>query len=173
MSGLKYQSAGYHSVVNGQKTYNGVALLSKQPPADLSCDIPGFADEQKRVEILKRLTQIYRDRQPDPTRAIELYNEILAIKPEDVQTKRALTALYDRAGNFAEVLNILREQYDRSKSNTERVQLLRRMAELWHDEESVRDETSAAWACEQILSYVPKDATAHHRLQLIHQEAAN
>ena len=28
-------------------------------------------DPQKRVEILKRLTQIYRDRQPDPARAIE------------------------------------------------------------------------------------------------------
>ena len=34
---------------NGQKTYNGVAILSKKPLADVSCDIPGFADEQKRI----------------------------------------------------------------------------------------------------------------------------
>lgn len=131
------------------------------------------SDPQKRVEILKRLTQIYRDRMPDPTRAIELYQEILSIRPDDVQSKRALTALYDRAADYPSVIHMLREQYDRSKSNTERVNLLRRMAELWHDEESVQDIDSAAWACEQILELTPRDAAAHHRLQLLHQEAGN
>ncbi len=42
-------AAGYQWVHNGQKTYNGVALLSRQPLQDVSRDIPGFADEQKRV----------------------------------------------------------------------------------------------------------------------------
>lgn len=42
-------AAGYHWTHNGQKTYNGVALLSRQPLADISRDLPGFADEQKRV----------------------------------------------------------------------------------------------------------------------------
>jgi exodeoxyribonuclease-3 len=43
------EAAGYHSVHNGQKTYNGVALLARQPLEDVARDIPGFADEQKRV----------------------------------------------------------------------------------------------------------------------------
>ena len=42
-------AAGYHAVHNGQKTYNGVAILSRSPPEDVRFDIPGFADEQKRV----------------------------------------------------------------------------------------------------------------------------
>ncbi len=42
-------AAGYHAVHNGQKTYNGVALLSRLPIADVSRDLPGFEDEQKRV----------------------------------------------------------------------------------------------------------------------------
>ncbi|MGQ0699828.1 MAG: exodeoxyribonuclease III [Panacagrimonas sp.] len=42
-------AAGWNAVCNGQKTYNGVALLSRQPIEDVSRDIPGFADEQKRV----------------------------------------------------------------------------------------------------------------------------
>jgi exodeoxyribonuclease-3 len=42
-------AAGYHAVHNGQKTYNGVAILSRSPPQDVRFDIPGFADEQKRV----------------------------------------------------------------------------------------------------------------------------
>jgi exodeoxyribonuclease-3 len=43
------QSLGWHCAVNGQKTYNGVALLSRRPLEDLRCDMPGFEDEQKRV----------------------------------------------------------------------------------------------------------------------------
>ena len=43
------QAAGYHSVCSGQKSYNGVALLSREPIADVQTGIPDFADEQKRV----------------------------------------------------------------------------------------------------------------------------
>ncbi len=42
-------AAGYHAVFSGQKTYNGVAILSRQPAVDVSAGIPGFPDEQKRV----------------------------------------------------------------------------------------------------------------------------
>ncbi len=45
------EAAGYHASFVGQKTYNGVAILSRlaMPATDVSIDIPGFADEQKRV----------------------------------------------------------------------------------------------------------------------------
>ena len=41
--------AGYRSVFAGQKTYNGVAILSREPASDVQVGIPGFVDEQKRV----------------------------------------------------------------------------------------------------------------------------
>lgn len=40
---------GYESVFTGQKTYNGVAILSKQKGSEIITAIPGFEDEQKRV----------------------------------------------------------------------------------------------------------------------------
>lgn len=40
---------GYHSVASGQKTYNGVAAISKIAPADPVIDIPGLEDPQRRV----------------------------------------------------------------------------------------------------------------------------
>lgn len=40
---------GYRVVASGQKTYNGVALLARDQPTDVVTDIPGFADEQRRV----------------------------------------------------------------------------------------------------------------------------
>ena len=43
------REAGYHSVFSGQKTYNGVAILSRAPLADVQHGIPGLDDEQKRV----------------------------------------------------------------------------------------------------------------------------
>jgi exodeoxyribonuclease-3 len=42
-------AAGYQAVYAGQKTYNGVALLSRTPATDLVTDIPGLADPQRRV----------------------------------------------------------------------------------------------------------------------------
>ena len=43
------QAAGYQLTFFGQKTYNGVAILSRTPAAEVVMGIPGFADEQKRV----------------------------------------------------------------------------------------------------------------------------
>ena len=40
---------GYRSVFAGQKTYNGVAIVSRLPISDVQVGIPGFEDEQKRV----------------------------------------------------------------------------------------------------------------------------
>lgn len=42
-------AAGYRSVFTGQKTYNGVAILSREAAKDVQTGIPGFEDEQKRV----------------------------------------------------------------------------------------------------------------------------
>ncbi|MCM5680232.1 exodeoxyribonuclease III [Schlegelella sp. S2-27] len=41
--------AGYHPQWFGQKTYNGVALLSREPARDIARNIFGFDDEQARV----------------------------------------------------------------------------------------------------------------------------
>jgi len=44
-----FTEAGYQAQWFGQKTYNGVALISKSPAQDVIRNIPGFADEQSRV----------------------------------------------------------------------------------------------------------------------------
>jgi len=43
------KASGYQSVAYGQKTYNGVALLSRQEPTDVSRGLPNYSDEQRRV----------------------------------------------------------------------------------------------------------------------------
>jgi len=41
--------AGYQSIANGQKTYNGVAVISRAEASDPIFQIPGFDDPQRRV----------------------------------------------------------------------------------------------------------------------------
>lgn len=47
------QEAGFDVVFTGQKTYNGVALLTRRAtmgaPVDVDLNLPGFPDEQKRL----------------------------------------------------------------------------------------------------------------------------
>ncbi|MDF1646408.1 MAG: exodeoxyribonuclease III [Legionellaceae bacterium] len=40
---------GYHVTFSGQKTYNGVAIISRMPIEDVVTDIPGYEDTQRRV----------------------------------------------------------------------------------------------------------------------------
>ena len=42
-------AAGYTSLANGQKTYNGVAVISKEEAQDPDLELPGFDDPQRRV----------------------------------------------------------------------------------------------------------------------------
>ena len=44
-----FNELGYHVVFSGQKTYNGVAIISRFPMADVITDIPGLDDVQRRI----------------------------------------------------------------------------------------------------------------------------
>ena len=43
------RNAGYHVIFSGQKTYNGVATLSKIEAANVITDFPDFDDPQRRI----------------------------------------------------------------------------------------------------------------------------
>ena len=47
--GSEIRAAGYHALFSGQKTYNGVAILSKSQANDALTAVPGLSDPQKRV----------------------------------------------------------------------------------------------------------------------------
>ena len=44
-----FSEAGYQSLANGQKTYNGVAVVSKSTVDSVITDFPGFEDPQRRI----------------------------------------------------------------------------------------------------------------------------
>ena len=45
----KFEEVGYKGIASGQKTYNGVAVISLAEPQDAVTDFPGFDDPQRRI----------------------------------------------------------------------------------------------------------------------------
>ncbi len=45
------EALGYEVAFSGQKTYNGVAIMAKQPIHDVITDVPGLDDPQRRILI--------------------------------------------------------------------------------------------------------------------------
>ncbi len=43
------EAAGYNAVFSGQKSYNGVALLTRKEPQDVITDLPNLQDPQRRI----------------------------------------------------------------------------------------------------------------------------
>jgi hypothetical protein len=58
------------------------------------------------------MAQTYRERQIEPRRAIELYEQILTENPDDDATMKALGELYEREGDDAGLAHTLRRQLD-------------------------------------------------------------
>lgn len=46
-----FQECGFHAVFSGQKTYNGVAIISKYPISEVVTDIPDLTDPQRRILV--------------------------------------------------------------------------------------------------------------------------
>lgn len=44
-----FETLGYHAVTHGQKAWNGVAVLSREPPKVLECGLPGQEDFGARL----------------------------------------------------------------------------------------------------------------------------
>jgi exodeoxyribonuclease-3 len=44
-----FREAGYHTLANGQKTYNGVAVISRSEISEPVTELPNFEDPQRRV----------------------------------------------------------------------------------------------------------------------------
>ena len=47
--GADFEGLGYHVAYSGQPTYNGVAVVSRLPPADVVVDLEGYDDPARRV----------------------------------------------------------------------------------------------------------------------------
>ena len=115
--------------------YSKKAELASQP------------DEKKQMLFV--LGQVYDRELKDLTRAIETYQTILDLDPEDVTAIQALDRLYQQAGRWYDLLQILEREVELSSSTGETVSLKHRIGQLW--EKELKDLGRAVEAYSQVL----------------------
>jgi tetratricopeptide (TPR) repeat protein len=133
------------------------ALLEREAAAQ--------SDPSARMDILRRVAQLHREKLGNAKRAIDVYREILRADPHDAVSMRALVEIYEREGDFAGLANALREQIELTTSKQERVGLLRRVLVIY--DERTGDLVQGQWAANEILQAVPGDRDTLTRLERI------
>ncbi len=137
------------------------ALLEREAAAQ--------SDPTARMDILRRVAQLHREKLGNAKRAIDVYREILRADPHDAVSMRALVEIHEREGDFAGLANALREQIELTSSKQERVGLLRRVLVIY--DERTGDLVQGQWAANEILQAVPGDRDTLTRLERILERA--
>ncbi|MEO8705215.1 MAG: hypothetical protein ABI867_34535, partial [Kofleriaceae bacterium] len=164
----------------------------QQLVVSLEHEVATSLDGISRTNALKKMAQTYRERQIDPRRAIELYEEVVTTEPDDDQTLKALMELYEREGDDAGLATSLRrllelderrivEQMRRSgrpadaakewpvNKRAERLTQLRRLAVLY--ETRLADVDGVVFACGAVLELLSGDRDALERMERVLEKA--
>jgi tetratricopeptide (TPR) repeat protein len=104
-------------------------------------------DEKKQMLFV--LGQVYDRELSDPARAIETYQGILDLDPEDVTAIQALDRLYQQTGRWYDLLQILEREVELASATGEIVSLKHRIGQLW--EKELKDLGRAVEAYREVL----------------------
>jgi len=119
----------------------------------------------QRLQCLHRMAQVYYDKKADPQRTITILREALDHSPHDESSLRMLTDLYERENDFEGLAWALGRKLDGIMTKAERVNVLRRLGEIYADKlERPKD---ALHALGGLLELSPSDSKTHDRIQAI------
>ena len=157
----------------------------------LATEVAAAGDPVTRMQSLKKMAQTYRERQLEPRRAIELYEQVLAEHPDDDATQKALVELYEKEGDDVGLAHTLRRQLDleaerlniqaakdgRSEApkdwpvakRSERLNVLRRLAQIY--ETRLADVDGVVFACGAVLELLSGDRDALDRMERVLEKA--
>jgi tetratricopeptide (TPR) repeat protein len=140
------------------------------------------------------MAQTFRERQIDPRRAIDLYEQVIAHNPTDDATLKALAELYEREGDDAGLAQTLRRQLELEErrvtgemarqgrpadapkewpvaKRAERLTQLRRLAILY--ETRLADVDGVVYACGAVLELLSGDRDALERMERVLDKAGD
>lgn len=160
----------------------------QQLVASLEHEVATAADPTQRTNVLRKMAQTFRERQIDPRRAIELYEEVLAQQPGDDATLKALAELYEREGDDQGLADTLRRALELDERRVtaemarqgrpadapkewpvarraERLTALRRLAVLY--ETRLADVDGVVYACSAVLELLSGDRDALERMERV------
>ncbi|MBA3392412.1 MAG: tetratricopeptide repeat protein [Deltaproteobacteria bacterium] len=164
----------------------------QQLVASLEQEVANATSLEHRTAVLKKMAQTFRERQIDPRRAIELFEEVVTNTPDDDATLKALSELYEREGDDAGLASALRRMLELDErrvldamsragksadapkewpvaKRAERLTQLRRLAVLY--ETRLADVDGVVYACSAVLELLTGDRDALDRMERVLEKA--
>jgi tetratricopeptide (TPR) repeat protein len=132
-------------------------LVVYNKKADLVAD----PDEKKRIYY--QVGAVYERELSDVVRAIDTYQRVLELDPEDVQALGRLDVLYQTAQNWPELLGVLQREADLAQDPAEGISYQYRIAELY--EKHLDDVARAVELYRDLLQQMPDHAPTLQALE--------
>jgi tetratricopeptide (TPR) repeat protein len=110
-------------------------------------------DPEEKKHILYQVGAVYERELSDVNRAIDTYQKVLELDPDDLTALGRLDVLYQTAGNWAELLSVLTHEAELTSDPTEAVSYQYRIAELY--EKHLGDTERAVELYREILNIQP------------------
>ena len=104
----------------------------------------------EKAEALAKVAEVYEDHLNDLGEATRRFEAVLAIDPANLNALKGLDRIFNRNGQYRELLEVLQRQIDVAATPRQKINLYERIAGL-HDEEFL-DHAKAAEALEAILA---------------------
>nr|MBA3539798.1 hypothetical protein [Deltaproteobacteria bacterium] len=185
---------GSSKVTEALRRLNARGKMWEQLVASLENEVANAPSPAHRETVLKKMAQTYRERQIEPRRAIELYEQIVSANPDDENVLKSLMELYEREGDDAGLASALRrllevderrvvEQMARAGKATdapkdwpvakraERLTQLRRLALLY--ETRLADVDGVVYASSAVLELLSGDRDALERMERVLEKAGD
>ncbi|MCA9582213.1 MAG: tetratricopeptide repeat protein, partial [Myxococcales bacterium] len=120
-------------------------------------------DPEAKKAIFARIGDVYESHLSDNEKAIDSYQRILEIEPDDKMAMQRLDALYQAEENWPELMSILERHSELSDDPQESIALRFRIASLWRSKLS--EPSRAVDIFREILDVAPEDATTIQALE--------
>ncbi len=179
-------------VAEARRRLTARSKMWQQLVASLEQEVANAQSPDQRTAVLKKMAQTFRERQIDPRRTIELFEEVIQATPNDDQVLKGLSELYEREGDDAGLASALRrmlelderrvleqmrlqgKQADAPKEwpvakRAERLTQLRRLAQLY--ETRLADVDGVVYACSAVLELLTGDRDALERMERVLEKA--
>lgn len=100
----------------------------------LDRELENAMGDSQEADIRSKIAHLLADRLNDVQGAVETWKRVLDLRGEDPEALGALSNLYERVGQWAELCDVLERHYDIATDDASRVAVLLRRAKLFHEQ---------------------------------------
>ena len=130
-------------------------------------EVDGALDEERQIEVLRKLATLAQEMLEDPDEAARAYRRMLDVRPSYELARSRLEQIYADNDRHRDLLDLLRERLDQSTDPHGRAEVALRIAAI---QDGALDEPDAAVdTIEMLLADTPDDADAVLLLEQIAQ----